>query len=378
MKKAFILAAVAAFAAAAACSSGKEDKVFVITDYGAQSGLACDCTEAINNTIIACSEAGGGIVSVPEGEWLTSTVHLRSDVNLRLEKGSCLVAVQDPEAYHSYIPEHDMSRYDSGEGTVNSNNSRDVRWNRAMVLGTGLSNVSITGEGVIDGGHVFDPLGEEYMRGPHCILLAECDNVTLSGFTVERAANYAVMGYALSNVTVDGLHITEGWDGVHIRGGEHVTVKNCRFETGDDSIAGGYWNDMHIVDNYINSSCNGIRMIMPCDGLLVEKCVFEGPGHYPHRTSGELRRCNMLFGIILEPGGWGSAPGDLRDIVLRDLDMTTVSSPLAVNVSKDNHAYDLTVENVTALGCTGAVSPFVSWSDMGFDRVSVNAVTVGK
>ena len=194
MKKAFIIAAVAAFVAAAACSSGQGQKVFVITDYGARSGLATDCTEAINNAIIACNGAGGGIVSVPEGEWLTSTVHLLSDVNLRLENGSRLVAVQDPEAYHSYIPEHDMSRYDSGEGTVNSNNSRDVRWNRAMVLGTGLRNVSITGGGVIDGGHVFDPLGEEYMRGPHCILLAECDNVTLSGVTVERAANYAVMG----------------------------------------------------------------------------------------------------------------------------------------------------------------------------------------
>lgn len=378
MKKSFILAAVAAIVAAAACSSPKEVATFVITDFGAQSGLTVDCTEAINNAIAACNEAGGGMVVVPAGQYLTSTVHLLSNVNLHLEEGSRLVAAENPELYDSYIPEHDMSRYDSGDGTVNSNNSKDVRWNRAMVLGVGLENVSITGSGTIDGRHVFDPLGEEYMRGPHTVLLAECSNVSMTDFNIENAANYAVMCYAIENAQFKGMHIAQGWDGIHIRGGKNVEISGCRFETGDDSIAGGFWTNFHVTGCDINSSCNGIRMIMPCDGLTIEKSVFHGPGNYPHRTSGERRRCNMLFGISLEPGGWGPAPGDLRNIVIRDLAMTAVSSPLAVSLTKDNHGYDLSLENITATGCTGTISPVISWNDSGFDTINVKNFVVGK
>lgn len=378
MRKNLLLAATVIFMAAAACSSEKKEQVFVITDFGAVAGLEVNCTEAINACISACNEAGGGVVSVPAGEYLTSTVHLRSNVNLRLEEGSALVAVLDPEVYDSYIPEHDMSRYDSGEGTLNSNNSRDVRWNRAIVLGVCLENVSITGSGAIVGRHVFDPLGEELMRGPHAVILAECKGVLMENIEILQAPNYAIMGYALEDARFRGLHIAEGWDGVHIRGGINVEIAECRFETGDDSIAGGYWENMHVSDCYINSSCNGIRMIMPCDGFVVENCVFEGPGHYPHRTSGEARRCNMLFGVILEPGGWGAAPGDVRGVVIRDCMMTAVQSPVSTHLAADNHGYDLTLENITATGCTATVSPVVSWRDSGFDTITLNNFVVGR
>ena len=85
----------------------------------------------------------------------------------------------------------------------------------------------------------------------------------------------------------EDLLVTEGWDGIHIRGCEQGIIRRSTFQTGDDCIAGGYWNQMLIEDCDINSSCNGIRMIMPSDGLEVRNCVLHGPGVYPHRTSGE-------------------------------------------------------------------------------------------
>lgn len=68
------------------------------------------------------------------------------------------------------------------------------------------------------------------------------------------------------------------------------------------SEAGGYWDNMLIEACEINSSCNGIRIIMPCDGVTIRDSHFYCPGVYPHRTSGEARRNNMLLGVSLEPG----------------------------------------------------------------------------
>ena len=79
----------------------------------------------------------------------------------------------------------------------------------------------------------------------------------------------------------------EGWDGIHIRGGKDIRIRNCRFNTGDDAVAGGLWKNVVIENCYMNSSCNGIRLIMPATGLKIVDCEFRGPGKYPHRTSGE-------------------------------------------------------------------------------------------
>ena len=122
----------------------------------------------------------------------------------------------------------------------------------------------------------------------------------------------------------------------------------------------------------INSSCNGIRIIMPCDGVTIRDSHFYGPGVYPHRTSGEARRNNMLFGVSLEPGAWGKADGVMRNILLQNLSMENLSSPVATSVREGSVAEDLTLQDITATGLTGAVTPVVSWNDLGFRSVTVS------
>src|SRR5262252_8934505 len=63
---------------------------FVITKFGAKSGVAEDSSSAIGAAIDACSKAGGGRVVIPAGEFLTGAVHLKSNVNLHLDKGATL------------------------------------------------------------------------------------------------------------------------------------------------------------------------------------------------------------------------------------------------------------------------------------------------
>ena len=359
---------------AAACTS--QPAVFTITDYGAQSGAVC--TEAIQQALDQCAQAGGGQVVIPEGTFLSATLYLRDNVDLHLEKGALLQGVEDPDAYEPYIPEHDLTRYDSGNGTANSNCVNDRQWMKAFLIGAGVKNASITGEGTIDGVHVFDERGEENMRGPHTIIVAEAEDFHMSGVHITRAANYAFLGYALENPVFEDLFITEGWDGIHIRGCNNGVIRRCKFQTGDDCIAGGYWNNMLITGCDINSSCNGIRMIMPSENLTVSSCVLHGPGVYPHRTSGEARRNNMLFGVELEPGAWGKAEGTARGILLLDLTMYGLSSPVATSVREGSVAEDLTMKGIVATGLTGTLSPLVCWNDLGFQKVTVENCTVSR
>lgn len=359
------------------CTENNETTIYDVTGFGAVGDGITDCTSAINTAISECS-AKGGVVLVPQGSYLCSTIVLSSNVELRLEEGSEIVASLDPESYKSFIPQRDMSRYDSGDGTLNQNNSKDERWNRALILANGAHDIAITGKGVINGRHVFDPLGEERMRGPHGIVFGDCSNVRLDGVTITCAANYAFMGYALKNAEFVNVSISEGWDGIHIRGGENVLIEGCRFETGDDSIAGGYWTNMEIRECYVNSSCNGLRMIMPSENVDIHNCLFLGPGHYPHRTSGEARRTNMLFGIVFEPGGWGAAPGDLKGLKVHDCVMENVSSPLAASISQDNTAYDLSVRNLKASGIYGTMTPLVCYNDKGFEKLEMENYTISR
>lgn len=58
-----------------------------IRDFGAvEGGVVCN-TQAIRSAIDALSSAGGGRVVFPRGRWLTGPIHLRSGIELHLEKG---------------------------------------------------------------------------------------------------------------------------------------------------------------------------------------------------------------------------------------------------------------------------------------------------
>ena len=202
----------------------EEPQVFDILAFGAVGDGVTECTAAVQAAIDSCTLSGGGTVLVPEGTFLCRTLYLKDRVDLHLDKGAVLRGVDDPEAYASFIPQHDLSMYDSGGNSANANNTGDRRWMKAFLQGNGIEGASITGEGLIDGRHVFDSLGEENMRGPHTIIVGEAKDFRIEGVSITRAANYAFLGYALKNAVFKGMHITEGWDGIHIRGGKHVTT----------------------------------------------------------------------------------------------------------------------------------------------------------
>ena len=351
---------------AARTATAAEAGVFNVRDYGAiGDGKTLD-TAALNKAVAACAQAGGGQVRFPPGRYLSATVHLKSRVTLYLEAGARLVGAKDPNLYQHPTPPAFLPEAKWG------------KWHRALILADGAEDIEIAGAGVIDGNKVFDPTGEERMRGPHTFVFVNCRNVTVRDVSFVDSANYAIFFQISDHVDIRNVKFTGGWDGVHFRGGpqrpcKDVSIVGCRFYTGDDSIAGRYWENVVISDCIVNSSCNGIRLIGPATHLIVRDCLFYGPGVEPHRTS---NRYNMLAGINLQPGAWDRTTGDLDDVLISDITMQNVSTPLHFMMKPGNTANRITVTRVTATGVYRAACSVESWAQAPFKNVTFRDIDI--
>ncbi len=342
-------------------------KSFNVRDFGAKGdGRAAD-TAAINKAIEACSTAGGGRVILPAGTYLSGTVQILGDVDFHLEAGATLLGSEDLKDYRNFAPPAIMPEA-----------KWLPTWHRALVLADGARNISISGQGVIDGRKVFDPKGEEHMRGPHTVLLGNCRDVTIREISIKDSANYAILMELTDRVEIRDVKITGGWDGVHFRGCREqpcrdVTIAHCQFFTGDDSIAGRYWDHVLITDCTLNSSCNCLRLIGPATHLTIEKCRMYGPGEFPHRTS---NRRNCLAGLNLQPGAWDATQGKLDDVTIRDIVMDKVGTPFHFTLKSGNSAGRIAVERVKATGAYLAAASVESWADTPFAEVSFRDVSI--
>jgi hypothetical protein len=349
-------------------SAVSKDHVFDVCQYGAQGDGKTLDTAAINRAIEACAAADGGQVRFSPGRYLSGTVRVRSHITFLLEAGAVLIGTSDLTQYQSpslpaFMPE-----------------ARWGRWHCGLILGEDVEDVTITGQGMIDGNKVFDPNGEERMRGPHTLVFVNGRRLTIRDVSIVDSANYAILFQVSDQVEIRNVRIVGGWDGVHFRGApghecRDVSILGCQFYTGDDSIAGRYWNNVVISDCLINSSCNGIRLIGPATRLIVHDCLFYGPGLQPHRTSRDQRRTNMLSGIILQPGAWDSTRGPLDDVLISDVTMHRVASPVALCIKEGNTVGRVTVEDLHATGVYRSAISVESWADVPVGSVVLRRIT---
>jgi len=84
--------------------------IYNIKDFGAiGDGVKLD-SKAINKAIDAAAAGGGGMVYVPSGNYLSGSIHLKSNISLYLEQGSFLIAA----------PVSAENEYDEEEQSMNT------------------------------------------------------------------------------------------------------------------------------------------------------------------------------------------------------------------------------------------------------------------
>src|SRR5580698_4952391 len=100
--------------------------------YGAKGDGATKDTAALQAAIDACAAKGGGTVRLAAGTYLSAPIVLKSNITLQLDRGATLLGSVDHKDY-----------------PLKSEVGKPGR--QPLVSATNASNVSIRGEGVIDG-----------------------------------------------------------------------------------------------------------------------------------------------------------------------------------------------------------------------------------
>jgi hypothetical protein len=288
-----------------------------------QTGLM---SKTIQHAIDSCAAMSGGVVIFSAGTFISGGIELKSKVSLQFEKGAIL---QGSDKYADYR-------------------------NDAFIFGKDLSEIAIKGEGIIDGVDCYNPKGEEGFRGPHCIRLINCKNISLKGFTIKNSANWAINCRYCSNATVEKVFIRGGHDGLHTRFCNNFMVSGCDFRTGDDAFAGNDNRDFVVTNCKINTSCNGFRM--GCLNFTVKHCQIWGPGESIHKIQ---KRNNMLSAFVhfspkdenpkLLSGNWL-----ITDVTIDNVDQVYVYNYLEGLWQTGQPATNIQFKNVKATGVLAA------------------------
>jgi len=197
-------------------------KTFNVAKYGGVGDGKTLNTAAIQKTIDAASAAGGGIVLIPEGKFLTGPFTLASSINLHLDKGATILISDD-------MKNHPLSgkRY---EDCITASDAHDVE---------------ISGEGTIDGqGQAWWTAFEADRNMPHrpyMIALNKCTRVLVAGVTLCNSPMFHLVPRNCTDVTIKGITIkspsnAHNTDGIDPSGWNYLFT-DCVIDCGDDNIA---------------------------------------------------------------------------------------------------------------------------------------------
>ncbi len=211
--------------------------IYDVRAFGATGDGKTLDSPAINRTIEAAANAGGGTVLFPAGTYNSFSIRLKSNIALQIMQGATILAADTP-ADHS-------DGYDPAEPNDPWEHYQDYghnHWHNSLIWGENLHDVSIFGPGLIWGkglsrGTREEPRAEEPRVGNKAIALKNCRNVTLAGFSILKGGHFGILATGVDNLIVDNLKIDTNRDGMDIDCCKNVRVSNCSVNSPwDDAI----------------------------------------------------------------------------------------------------------------------------------------------
>jgi polygalacturonase len=231
--------------------------------FGVKSNGTTMNTNSIQKGIDFVSENGGGRLVFYVGRYLTGTIHMKPNVIIHLEEGAILVGSPNPLDYEFLS-----------------------NWT-ALIFAHNVSNIGITGKGVIDGqgftvatnlvdlihkGVIKDPLKYDRPwegRRPMNIYFRGCRYIKIEGITLKDPGSWNQTYDQCKNLIVKGITVDSKsyWnnDGIDIVDCDSVSVTNSYFDAADDGIclkshsADFICQNVYIHNNTIRTSANGIK-----------------------------------------------------------------------------------------------------------------------
>ncbi|HVN58273.1 MAG TPA: glycosyl hydrolase family 28-related protein [Bacteroidales bacterium] len=238
------------------------NQVFNVRDFGAAGDKVQNDQAAIQKAIDACEKAGGGMVYLPAGKYLSGTLFMRNNVRLYIEAGATLYSIKLKEAF-----------------------PKD-----ALIFGENVEHITIEGRGVVDGQAGYEwrennieddfirpnqelmsalgkPLTRSFPRTDQfgkLVLLVHCRDVAIRGLSFIDSPSWTINPVNCERTVIDGLYIHSSlkdgvWaDGIDPDGCRDMHISNCTVETGDDAL--------------VFYSMNWFGPALPCENITVTNC----------------------------------------------------------------------------------------------------------
>ena len=257
------------------------DKKFDITDFGAKAKNNYLNTKAINNTIEACSAAGGGTVVIPKGIWMTGPIEMKSNVNLHTEKGAQIFFTKDHTQYqmirpgdkgNKFVTQSPIYAYDAtnfaitGEGVFDGGGDSWREVKKSKVDKNQWEALKASGGVVANDGKIWWPSfeasqGDAYLKSiknkkevnasdfipardflrPYMVYFIRCKNILLEGITFKNSPKFVFYPNNCTDLTLNKVNVLNDWnaqngDGIDISACKNVVLYQCTVSVGDDGI----------------------------------------------------------------------------------------------------------------------------------------------
>jgi polygalacturonase len=261
-------------------------RTFTLTDFGAIADGKTTNTEAFKAAIAAVEKAGGGKLVVPRGVFRTGPFSLCSSLDLHLEAGAIIQALDTFAA---------LGLPDPASLTTQAEADSAFRPARPLIGGERLHDVALTGPGTIDGNgqHWWDwseraaqhQHGRLFIRRPHLIAMRGVTRLHVADLTLSNSSMFHLVPSDVTDLTIERVKIRAPYnapntDAIDPGPGSRFWIHDCDIDTGDDDIvikSGG--SDILIENNTIRHG-HGISIGSPTangvHNMLVRNCTFEG------------------------------------------------------------------------------------------------------
>jgi polygalacturonase len=231
--------------------------VINVKTYGAVGDGTTTETVALNAAISACASAGGGVVVVPPGKYLTGTIILKTGVELLIEHEATIVGSPNICDYSTKGVEMFLDGVGENRG-------------RALIYAADSSNIAISGNGIINGGgEAFPKDSVGFKERPFLLRLVRCSNVHLSGIKLRSPAAWTSHFFDCQTVTVSKIdiysHANLNNDGIDIDSCRGFIISDCFIDTGDDAIClkstlDKDCSEVSVSNCVIRSECSALKI----------------------------------------------------------------------------------------------------------------------
>lgn len=236
-----------------------------IKDLGAVGDGVYDCTKVLQDAIDRQAAKGGGQVYVPAGMWLTSPISLKSGIDLHLAKNAVIVLTPDRTKHMkpgATKPMHGISVMGcknvsiTGEGIINGNGTywraakrskySETEWQQLLALG-GIT--AVKGKetiwypyNLIGLPNFAEAISQQEALRQSVVFVKGCQNVLISGVSIVDSPKFHLELEDCQNLIVDGVKLNCPWnaqngDGIVVKTSQQVLIVNNLIDCGNDGIS---------------------------------------------------------------------------------------------------------------------------------------------